>query len=59
MDADEAEEELERLKRQGAIIELLDPQAREFNNIPQSSKQAKRVDCSANDGSHKAHYLTT
>ena len=38
---------------------MLDPQAREYNNIPQSLKQAKRVDCSANDGQHKAHYLTT
>jgi len=34
MDADEAEQALERLRRQGPIIELLDPQAREFNNIP-------------------------
>ena len=37
---------------------MLEPKARAFNNIPQK-KAAARLDCPANDGQYKSHYLTT
>lgn len=40
-------------------MELLDPSARSFNNIPQSLNQTRRINCAANDGTYKAHFLTT
>lgn len=43
----------------GAIVEFLEPKARAFNNIPQSKLQKERINCPMNDGSYKAHYLTT
>jgi len=43
----------------GAIIEFLEPKARSFNNIPQAKNESMRINCPLNDGTFKAHYLTT
>jgi hypothetical protein len=34
LDEDQIQNELERIQRTGSIIELLEPQARSFNNVP-------------------------
>jgi hypothetical protein len=46
------------LLAKGSIIELLTPTPRSYVNIPQHKSQEKRINCAANDGSHKAHYIT-
>ena len=43
--------------QKGPIIELLEPTAREFNNIPQSKATENRINCAANDGSFKSHFV--
>jgi len=40
-------------------MEFLEPKARSFNNIPQSKNETKRINCPVNDGSFKAHFLTS
>ena len=47
--------EIDQLRLKGPIIELLEPAARSYNNVPQTEKT--RENC-YNDGS-QAHYLTT
>lgn len=39
-------------------MELLEPRARSFINVPQARNPAKRKNCGLNDNS-KAHFLTT
>ena len=29
-----------------------------YNNIPQAKPKTERIDCPANDGNYKAHFLT-
>lgn len=46
------------LMKKGPIIELLEPAARSFVNIPQDASPSKRINClSNNDGAFKAHAL--
>lgn len=59
LDQEQIDQEIAMLMKYGAIIEFLEPKARSFNNIPQAKSEAKRLNCPANDGSKKAHYLTT
>ena len=59
LNSDQIYAELEKLKKTGPILELLEPKAREFINIPQSKKVSKRLNCIANDGSFKSHFLTS
>jgi len=58
MSEEDIEAQLYNLTRYGAIMEFLEPKARSFNNIPQSKNQSQRINCPANDGSFKSHYLT-
>ena len=58
MDQVKIENTLENLKKNGAIMEFLEPKARSFSNVPQDKKSSLRINCGANDGSWKSHYLT-
>lgn len=57
MSQEDIDDQLYNLTRYGAIMEFLEPKARSFNNIPQSRNQSQRINCPANDGSYKSHYL--
>lgn len=39
------------------IIELLEPMARSFSNVPQSKDPNFRINCGENDGNYKAHSM--
>lgn len=59
MDQEAIDSEFDKVQKLGTIVELLDPSARSFNNIPQSLNQTRRINCAANDGTYKSHFLTT
>ena len=58
MDQFKIESTLDNLKKNGAIMEFLEPKARMFSNVPQDKKASLRINCGSNDGSWKSHYLT-
>lgn len=50
MDDETKEKTFASIVAKGAIIELLEPKARQYNNVPQALAKNKRIDCQANDG---------
>lgn len=53
---DQLATEVQKLKKTGPILELLEPTARDYNNLPQFG--GSRVNCPMFDGSTKSHFLT-
>jgi hypothetical protein len=49
---------IKKIKRYGAVMELLEPRARLFVNVPQARNPAKRKNCGVSSDA-KSHYLTT
>jgi len=46
-----------KIRRYGAIVELLEPKARQFVNVPQSRNPRKRKNCGLRQD-EKSHYMT-